>query len=92
MKSDSAFANGMAQDKALNDPSSSGWDSPFKMTDSKTPPIHGVLKVAGNTPTIVAAHLKKIKDFLGGTIVDVISPGSSVNGRVRDGKQKGHEQ
>ena len=79
----------MANDQAnLNDPFADQWESPFQHQPKTPPVIDGVLKVAGNSPTMVEEHLKIIKDVLGGTIVDV----ARVVGRVRDGKQKGHEQ
>ncbi len=82
--SDKAFALSMADDPNLNDPLPSEWDDPFKTR----PPIHGVFKVAGNKPTIVEEHLKRIKTILGATIVDA----AKVVGAVRDGSNKGHEQ
>jgi hypothetical protein len=92
-ESDKAFAGGMAADQGnLKDPLPSGWQLPFKTTSPTSPPIDGVLKVAGNTPTIVEKHLERIKNLLGGTIVDVANQDSRVVGRVRDGLQKGHEQ
>jgi hypothetical protein len=92
-ESDKAFARGMAADRRnLNDPLPSGWQLPFKTTSPTSPLIDGVLKVAGNTPTIVEEHLQRIKNLLGGTIVDVANHDSRVVGKVRDGLQKGHEQ
>ena len=90
--SDKAFAKGMAADKNLNDPLPSGWEFPFNTTSPASSRIHGVFKVAGNTPTIVEEHLQRIKNLLGGTIVDVASQDSRVFGKVRDGVQKGREQ
>jgi hypothetical protein len=80
----------------LNDPASSEWDDLFKSTAA--PPIHGVFKVAGNSPAMVDAKLNAIKNTLGVTIVDVAakSPPTTQNsradGQVRPGDFKGHEQ
>ena len=83
--SDKAFSAGMPADKnVLNDPAKEDWESPFKEDN-----IHGVLKVAGNTPEQVTAKLNAIKGILGDS-----ASGSNVEGKVRpkDLKLNGHEQ
>ena len=76
---------GMAVDgpKSLNDPPLSDWDPLFKHR------IHGLLKVAGSSPSMIEKKLEGIKSVLGHpTIIKDIagqSPPTSLNSRV-DGK------
>ena len=89
---------GMATDgpKNLNDPPVSDWDPLFKHR------IHGLLKVAGSSPSMVKQKLDDIKNVLGypTVIQDVAgqSPPTSVDsivdGQVRPYKEKmnGREQ
>ena len=98
-KSDPAFAAGMAVDgpKNLNDPPLAKWDPLFN-----TDPVHGILKVAGNSPEIVNSKLDDIKSILGHPtiIADIAaqSPPTTTNSRLdgqvrpRDQDLKGHEQ
>ena len=97
--SDPAFDNGMAFDgpRNLNDPPHSKWDPLFTKS-----PIHGLLKVAGNSPVMVETKLKEIKSILGypNNIKDIAghSPptieNSRLDGQVRplDQHLNGHEQ
>lgn len=96
-QSDPAFAGGMAKDQEnLNDPASTSWDDLFKTPSL----IHGILKVAGNSPEMVDTKLNAIKTILGSTIVDIPATSapttvkSRVDGQVRPKEQKlnGHEQ
>ena len=96
--SDPAFDIGMAVDgpRNLNDPRHSTWDPLFKNA-----PIHGILKVAGNSLEEVERKLNEIKDVLGhsaGVIKDIAGQSppttvdSRVDGHVRPWDLKGHEQ
>ena len=83
---------GMAIDgpKHLNDPPPSTWDPLFKIA-----PIHGLLKVAGNSPDIIERKLNDIKSVLGHpTVIKDIagqSPPTNVNSRL-DGQVRPLEQ
>ena len=84
----------------LNDPALSEWDTLFT---SETSPIHGILKIAGNSADTVISKLNEIKKILGHPciIADIATqtpPSTSVNSRL-DGQVrpeslglKGHEQ
>ena len=104
---DSAFFKGMAKDilkgkpkdgpNELNDLPVAEWDPLFN-----TDPIHGLLKVAGNSQEIVNSKLGEIKSILGhpSNIADIAgqslptSTNSRVDGHVRPKEQRlsGHEQ
>ena len=83
--------------KNLNDPPHSDWDPLFTVA-----PIHGLLKVAGNSLEIVESKLNDIKSVLGHpTIIKDIagqSPPTSVNSRIdghvrpREDHMNGREQ
>ena len=81
---------GMAIDgpKNLNDPLLDDWDPLFKQR------IHGLLKVAGSSPSMVEKKLDDIKSVLGHpTVIKDIagqSPPTSVNSRV-DGQVRPYE-
>ena len=105
--SDPAFFKGMAKDipkgkpkdgpNELNDPPVAEWDPLFN-----TDPIHGLLKVAGNSQEIVDSRLGEIKSILGhpSIIADIAgqslptSTNSRLDGHVRPKEQRlnGHEQ
>ena len=80
----------------LHDPPRSVWDSLFKV------PIHGLLKVAGNSQEEVEKKLKILQEALGhGSLIKDLSGTSSptnlpsrVDGQVRPmaSRLRGHEQ
>ncbi len=64
-ETDPAFANGMIRDDKLLDPPEKDWDSLFQ-TENNNKPIHGVLKVAGCSASVVDERLDKILHVLQG--------------------------
>jgi hypothetical protein len=70
---DPAFFGGMEKDGSLND-TPTDWDPLFR-NNTTTNPIHGVLKVAGSSPTQVKQKLEDIKSDLGysNTIIKGVS-------------------
>jgi hypothetical protein len=73
---DPSFFKGMANDTMLIDPPKDDWDDLFKSSTAN--PIHGLLKVAGDSKEQVNKHLDSIKKTLnhsGPTVKDI--PGKS---------------
>lgn len=86
---DGPFNSGMkavAKD-ILQDPVANGQPKyePAFMSPDK---LHGVILVASNTPEGVNNKLAAIKKVLGSTVKEV----DTIEGKVRPGKNKGHEQ
>lgn len=86
---DAAFSGGMLSDaRALGDRfknKSPAWDPEFKKE------IDGVILVTGQTIAAIEQQLHNVKSiFLGGTpsIQEIVT----LSGKVRPGKEKGHEQ
>ena len=89
----------MAKDgeKNLNDPPKDKWDPLFKSN-----PIHGILKVAGESPETIQKKLDEVKGILGypHVIADIPaqSPPANVDSRLdgrlrpREKGLQGHEQ
>jgi hypothetical protein len=89
---DQVFESGMRATAVgtLADPAdaASGSSNPKWDSEWRGPEIHGVLLVAGNTTALVKEKLDRIVKLFDGSVkLDF-----KLDGKVRPGDQKGHEQ
>lgn len=81
---DKFFKDGMQADQKLLDPK---WDDKF------TKDIHGVFLLTGDSDATVGQGLKQVQDlFLVGQSTAIIKEVLKINGKVREGANKGFEQ